>query len=594
MKPFNDDHHGVDIQTLMRFLPVSGLGPQCLASIGGLIDAPKDQRWREIIDLLEPPAGQRVPYIDPAKAMEKLLRRQGVSPDDAQARSRETVVRMRGDVADGHWVNFYDYLEPESPECLPVSDFVAWIRNERDRSVQLSATVPNSAQDLNGRASENLLVPPEILNFFQQAAEVATSSPTFRGPDNWHEPWSLESLPALPPPKAMIEFMPGAPWADQDSWDDWNAPSNPFILWREAIRPVAQELENVLGEPVYKFADLELESDLDDDDVHRFLLLHWCCSWKPESAYVRFLVKVSGASNVEELKAALIDPANYTQPYKMNCSYVGLETLNCSIDYLPPDKKKTVTVVFLTPQARNVAHGLLSQKIGARAFIVAPKELATDEWVKQATRHCCGWTVRYVRDSEVSEPIEILSVTDELSVIANEITPKSGFDLKLSDSAEDLLWLAHVFEVESKYYLVAGTQLSNPDSSLIKRGVPERIADQQDRRAEFMHQLNEIRLDNDFCSSGLWGANGKMLPYDLLNLPFPIVRRIAAWQRDYDDTMNPPDMGDKAWWDRHEQEALDIAVSLQDALGSDITVKLYQAEGWLPVEQIISMQRHEP
>ena len=573
MKPATDGHLGVDIQALMKALPVSGLGPQCLASIGGLIDIPKDQRWREFINLLEPPAGQRVPYIEPAKAIEKLLCRQGVSPDDAQARSRETVVRMRGDVADEHWVNFYDYLEPESPECLPVSVFVAWVRQEHDRSVQLSAPVPNSAQESNERASEHLLVPFEILAFFERSAEVATSSPTFRGPDNWHEPWSLENLPALPPPKAMIEFMPGAPWADQDNWDDWNAPSNPFILWREAMRPVAQTLENVLGEPVFKFADLDADSDIDDDDVHRFLLLHWCCTWKPESAYVRFLVKVSGASNVEELKAALIDPANYTQPYKMNGSYIGLETLNSRIDYLPPDRQKTVTVVFLTTQARNVAHGLLSQNIGARAFIVAPKELATDEWVKHATRHCRGWTVRYVRDSEVSNPIEILSVTDELSVIANEIAPKSGFDLKLSESSEDLLWLAFALEVDAKYYFVEGTQLSNPDSSLIKRGVPERVTARQSRRAAFMRDLKEIRLENDFGSSGLWNAEGKMLPYDLLDLPFPVVRRIAAWQRDYDDTMNPPDMGDKAWWERHEQEALNIAVSLQDALGSDITVR---------------------
>ena len=98
----------------MRALPVSGLGPQCLAYLGSLINVPKDQSWREVIDLLEPPAGQRVPYIEPAKAIEKLLRRQGASPDDAQARSRETVVRMRGDVADDHWVYFYDYLEPIS------------------------------------------------------------------------------------------------------------------------------------------------------------------------------------------------------------------------------------------------------------------------------------------------------------------------------------------------------------------------------------------------------------------------------------------------------------------------------------------------
>ena len=85
-----------------------------------------------------------------------------------------------------------------------------------------------------------------------------------------------------------------------------------------------------------------------------------------------------------------------------------------------------------------------------------------------------------------------------------------------------------------------------------------------------------------------------MLPCDLLDLPFPMVRRIAAWQRDYDDTINPPYMGDDAWWDRHEQVALNIAVSLQDALGLDITVKLYHVKAWKPVNQIADLQRHKP
>ena len=177
----NDDRHGVDIQALMRALPVSGLEPQCLASIGGLIDVLKDQRCREFIDLLEPPAGRRVPYTEPAKAIEKLLRHQGVAPDDAQARSRGAVVRMRDDVADDHWVNFYDYLEPESPECLPVSDFVAWVRKERVRTLQFSATAPNSASDLNGRAKQHLLVSSEIVDFFEKAAEVAPVRRRFVG-----------------------------------------------------------------------------------------------------------------------------------------------------------------------------------------------------------------------------------------------------------------------------------------------------------------------------------------------------------------------------------------------------------------------------
>lgn len=56
------------------------------------------------------------------------------------------------------------------------------------------------------------------------------------------------------------------------------------------MRPIAQELETALGKAVYYFK--EIGDDLDDNNVHRFLVLHWCCTYKPESAFVRFLLKV--------------------------------------------------------------------------------------------------------------------------------------------------------------------------------------------------------------------------------------------------------------------------------------------------------------
>lgn len=582
----------VDIAALMRVLPVSGLEPEWVASIGGIVDVPKEQAWQEHITLLEPPAGQHVPYIDPVTALERLLRRQEDALGDAQVRAREAVARMRDEVADDRWVNFFDDLKPETPDCLPVPDFVAWLRDERRRVNQLAAKMKLDAQGFKELARKEVLVPSDLIDFFEQAAEVAASTPMFRGPDNWNEAWSLENLPALPPPKAMIEFVPGAPWADVDDWGDWKATDNPFMRWREAIHPVALELEKALGEPVYHFADLN--SDTDDDDVHRFLVLHWCCTHKPESAFVRYLLKISGARDVEELKAALIDPASYTQPFQMNGSFIGLEASFCRIEYLSPDKQKTVVVVFSTSQARDVAQSLLTQKIGARALIVAPKELATDEWVKQATRYCRDWTVHYLYDNTLDEPLEILALADELCVIANEQTPGSGFDLKLSDGAEDLLWLALELSVDAKYFHVERTQLMNPATSLEKRGVPERVAARKAQRAAFTRQIKEIHLDNDFGSSGLWAEDGKMLGYDLLDLPFPLVRRIAAWQRDYDDTVTPPDDGSEAWWERHAQEAFEIAKALQAALGSETAVKVQRPEGWMTVDQIARAEGGEP
>jgi hypothetical protein len=277
----------------------------------------------------------------------------------------------------------------------------------------------------------------------------------------------------------------------------------------------------------------------------------------------------------------------------MNGSFVGMEALSCRIDYLPPEVHKTVGVVFLTQQAREVAQALLAQKIGAHAFIVAPKELATDAWVKHATRYCREWTVRYVYDGKLDDPIDILASVDELCVIANQPTPKSGFDLKLSDLAEELLWLALDLDVEARYYHVERTQLRNPDTCLQKRGVPERVAAQKMQRASFTRRLKEIRLDNDFGSSGLWSDDGRNLGYDLLDLPFPLVRRIAAWQREYDNTMNPPGMGDEAWWHRHEKEALDLAKALQTVLGENTVVKLYREQGWKSVDEVLQAEGGE-
>lgn len=47
---------------------------------------------------------------------------------------------------------------------------------------------------------------------------------------------------------------------------------------------------------------------------------------------MRYLLKLSGAKDIEELKAALIDPASYTQPFRMNGSFVWMDALFCRIE----------------------------------------------------------------------------------------------------------------------------------------------------------------------------------------------------------------------------------------------------------------------
>jgi hypothetical protein len=357
----------VDIAALMKGLPVSSLEPDRVATIyilemeGRFWVGDPWLRGNPIL-LLEPPAGQRVPYIQPVKALEIMLRRQGVGLDEAEARAREMVSRMRNEVADDRWVSYLNHsdFEPDSPECLPMPDFLAWLRNECHLVNPLVTERQQDMQDSEELENKGLQVSSDLLNFLALAAEVTANSPMFRGQDNniKYEAWlSLANLPELPPPNAMIEFMPDPPWIDTKEihWSHFldeyfiymGAYYKPFIRWREAIRPVALELEKALGEPVYSFGE-QLGTAYGreythDELVHRFLVLHWCCTNKPKSAFVRYLLKISKARDVEELKAALIDPASYTHPFKMDFSEfaaLSCQSLACAFRYVPPDRQK--------------------------------------------------------------------------------------------------------------------------------------------------------------------------------------------------------------------------------------------------------------
>ncbi|MDP3547467.1 MAG: hypothetical protein Q8S29_14965 [Phreatobacter sp.] len=290
----------INSEALLRALPVSALEPNVVARLIGWSDDIGEPVAHRAINLLEPPCGQREPYLDPAEAIEVLRKHIGLQGDTAAA-----LDELRTTVSDDRWVYYLDNVWPTSPGCLRVSDFVA---------------APSSARYLTS----------EIAGFLVSAAAEAAKTPIFVGPDNPGRPWSLETLPDTPPPKVMMEFLPGAeggPWYFDIEWDwdrdEWRQGFNPFARWRDKIRPFAEKLQSALGEQVYRFADPT--SECDDDDVHRFLVLHWCCTYRSQSSYVQYLVRTSGARNVEALKEALIDPATYSHDFEMNDTFTGLE-----------------------------------------------------------------------------------------------------------------------------------------------------------------------------------------------------------------------------------------------------------------------------
>ncbi|UWF60380.1 hypothetical protein [Brucella sp. 2716] len=288
----------VDIDALMRALPISSLEPYHVASIRGVGNPLKKSPWDRNIDFLEPPAGQRLPYIHPLDALEKLLGSQEETHDEWLKKAQLFERELKLEITSNKWARFYHHLEPDMQEAIPVPDFLAWLRKKS-------------------------IVSSKITDLFEEANAAAIKTPIFTGPDNRGSPWSLETLPDLPPAKAMIEFVPGPSWDNEYDSTGKNTVYEPFLLWRTAIRPVAQALEQELGEPVYRFADLEL--DYDDDDVHRFLVLHWCFTLRPDALFTQHIVRLTGARDVEELKAALIHPLSYKHPYEMNYSFAGLE-----------------------------------------------------------------------------------------------------------------------------------------------------------------------------------------------------------------------------------------------------------------------------
>lgn len=543
----------INIQALLRSQPITGLQSEELADIRGF--APKSTAtWLDpYISFLEPPAGQHVPFVNPVEVMEILFRHLGEAQNEATNKAVIEYAELRLHLGIYQRVRFYDLFESESPECIPISIFLAYMQ-------------------------EKQLVTTDIIDYLTRAVDAVTCAPIFRGPDNYKEqPWSLAELPELPTAMSMIEFIPGAPWLEPMEEDVYIADAL-FAQWREEMRDISACLEKSLGESVYYFCDPN--SDHDDDNIHRFLVLHWCCTFQPESPYVKFLIEVSGAKNVEELKAALIDPKSYFHLYQMNDALVGLETVCCRLDYLPPKTRKTVAIVFSTLTAQTLATSLLLQQINVDVFIVTSKELATEDWVKTSTRNCRSWTIQYLHEGQLDEPIRLLSHIDELYVIEDEKSTGQGFDRKISSSIEDLFWRALSYQVPAKLVGICGYYSGNPETALNVRGVPERVAN-QDKLLEYQTlQLEELRVDCDFGSSGLWDNKGRMIGYDLISLPFQIVRRLSAWQRGYDETFNPPDSGDEIWWDKHEREKNEIAKELQDALGSNTSVKVFQDDKW--------------
>ena len=551
----------VDIHSLMRALPVYGLEPQTLAYIPGF-PRPKmngETYVADSIGFLEPPAGQHVPYVEPIDFMQRIFVYHGMDATDALNLATEQYNKLRQSLSVFERPVYYDYF-PKNVSTEHVST-VALLKHMR----------------------ENKLASGHLIDFFENASETTKLLPLFNDTDGGRH--RLIDLPDYPSTKAMIEFAP-VPWSSD--WDD-----DPiFWDWREEMKPIIVSLEKELGESICHYDDPD--DDDNDECVHRFLILHWNCSYKPSSSYVHYILEASGATDVEELKAALINPEYYLHPFEMHNAYCDPEVLPCrSMTYLPPGKRKITGVVFATEDARQVAESILLQQIGADVIIAAPEKLLYDTSIpeylkgntlcKQATRFCQYLGSFFLQNGQIKEPITFLARIDELYVVADDITPNPNpeGDLALSDSIEELLWKATDLKIPAHYYSVDGFSLSNPGTCLQRRNVPERVAVKDKARKKRTSDLTIVRLDCDWSSSGLWDELGRMISYDYIDLPLPLIRRIIDWHKEFDATL---DTGfSDEWEERHEREKHEIALELQNALGPGIAVQVITEQGWTAI-----------
>jgi hypothetical protein len=558
----------VDIHALMKALPVYGLEPQTLAYIPGFPrSANGDEGYvSEYIYFLEPPATQHEPYVDPLDFMQRIFVFGGMENDTAFKRAEQHCACLRRSLGVYERPVFYNSLEPDTSEHVSIVTLLEYMR-------------------ANELASDHLIA------FFEKAAEVTQSVPLFDGQDGRHFCLRLLDLPDIPSPKAMIEFAPGAPWTDEDD-------EALFYSWRETMMPIAAELEKKLGESVYHFQDLD--DDSDDDCPHRFFSLHWCCTHKPESKYVRYLMEASKAEDVEELKSALIAPDNFVHPFEMHWAFSGAEALACRLmEYLPPGKRKIVGVVFSTEKARPVAESILLQQIGADIMIAAPGEILQDETAKTGWDYSSSLmeAMRFrnkdflrpssLRDGKIEWPIEFLARLDKLYVVAGDKARKDiPWDLALSDSIEELLWKALESKIPTTYFSVDGFQGGSLETYLEKRGVPERVAAKDNERKKYTSKLSVICVDCDWSSSGLWTEKGNMISYDYIDLPLPLIRRIIDWHGEFDATLDEVISGtgpSDEWSEKHVREKREIALELQKTLGTGIVVQICTEEGWTPI-----------
>lgn len=299
------------IEALIHAFPVTTIESEWIALLGGFLPSSCKQQGNIEISFLEPPAGQHVPFVDPIEAMTILFCADGMNREAAAIRAAHEFADLRVGLSVLERPHLYNGHEVMNiPECISVPSLVALLK-------------------------EHALVSDELIKFIEHACNETCTTKLYEDlSSSSGEKWRLDELPDTPLPKSMIEFFVGS--RSDIAWEI--APEGPvdeelppaLLAWRESMMPVANHLEQVLGEEVCYFQNLD--DDRDYDWCHRNFVLHCWCALLPESDLVQYMLEVTGLTDVETLKSALLASESFRlHPFKFECHFGGIEATTYAV-----------------------------------------------------------------------------------------------------------------------------------------------------------------------------------------------------------------------------------------------------------------------
>ncbi|PVE42932.1 hypothetical protein [Limnohabitans planktonicus] len=545
----------IDLFPLMRCLPMCDLEASILGFVSGWHEPNATTKYTQPnICWMEPPAGVRRPHVDPVKATTILLRHQGKERDKALALAQAHYAALRPALQVIERIRYLDEFEPDSPEHIPGDRWLDHLQ----------------AQDC---------VSDDVIRFLRKTLDACTELTAYEHPDFPGRRLSLSELPEQPPATSLIQFQPGCPWGadycDLEEITEGAATAN-WLKWRADQQPIAAAIEARWGQAPMYLADMD--DPLDDDLFHRFLVLHWCCTCKPDALYVQFLLEASGAPSLIGLKAALLDPENYAHPFTLDGTHRQMSPRAGRFRFTPSDQKTPyVTIAFEDASCWPLVQDLLRQQVDADVLLIDVDKLLQYEQLKPFERYARNLVQHLGWRECLDTPVETLARTDELHVLA--ATHDQRESLGVSEGLTLLLALAHIFQTETVFHTSRGILMNFTDLPSFKSA--SKKAEQMLLEVEaHLPLMDEIHVWCDFYASGLWDKRGAMLSYDIETLPWDLIRRLSAWQWEHDCTIDPPQhMGSDAWWDNNFAQSCAIAREVQDAVGPQVQVMVHGVGG---------------